>query len=148
MNLRAFQLNRNDWFRNLASLHSLLLPPASLGRGTLVLRNFAICAPVSSFDFCVGVGPCFSGISFGRSLFLSFSFIFRALLTNFKPTNLKMAEPFGRTSAGMVMREYFQPNLMGFPELLEKISAWPYDHNRKIPLPEDWPAGWLRTSIL
>ena len=47
-------------------------------------------------------------------------------------------EPFGRTSPALVMREYFQPILMEFPELLGKITSGRYYPSRKIPLPEDW----------
>ena len=47
-------------------------------------------------------------------------------------------EPFGKTSAGLVMREYSQPILFAFSELIEAISSRCHDYNVKIPLPEDW----------
>lgn len=49
-----------------------------------------------------------------------------------------MAQPLGHTSSGLIVREYFQPILMQFSELLDKITAGRYDANREIPLPEDW----------
>ena len=36
-------------------------------------------------------------------------------------------EPLCRTSAGLVMREYFQTALLEFSELTDRISAGPYD---------------------
>ena len=60
--------------------------------------------------------------------------------------SLKMAqeEPFGRTSSGLVTRDYFQPILMGFSG---KISAGRYDPNRTIPLPEDWSVGGVTDQL-
>ena len=44
----------------------------------------------------------------------------------------------GSTSAGLVMREYFQPRLVEFSQLLDRSQAGLHDPNRKSPLPEDW----------
>ena len=46
------------------------------------------------------------------------------------------------------MREYFQPTLLGFSEMLESIGACSYDPSRRIPLPDGWSVGVVKAQII
>ena len=50
----------------------------------------------------------------------------------------RVTDPFGATTAGLVMRGYFQPRFLDFSALLGRAEAGNRDDSRKIRLPGDW----------